>query len=205
VIGQRRRNLEAMFEIFDVGGDGHITEDDFAAHAASTCAALRLPAGSPHWSTIHTALDSWWNHLRQRSDHVPDRIPTTECVTIMATWLVDDDAFFGSTVGPIAETVFRVLDADGDDVIRADEYVAVYLASGLTEEIALDAFAQIDTDGDGMIDIGEFVTVVRDAFTSDDPDSPGAWFFGVRPSGTRHRQHSEDRSRNDQRSATTQV
>ena len=178
---QKQKNLGAMFEIFDVGGDGYITAADFAAHAASTCGALRLPHGSPHWTTIHNALDSWWEHLRRHSDRGDGRISTTECVAIMESRLVDDDSFFGSTVGPIAETVFHVLDADGDDVICADEYVAIYLASGLTKEIALDAFVRIDTDGDGRIDIGEFVAVVRDAFTSDDPDSPGAWFFGVRP------------------------
>jgi hypothetical protein len=185
VISQKQRNLEAMFEIFDVGGDGYLTGADFAAHAASTCGALQLPAGSPHWTTIHTALDSWWDHLRRHSDRAVDgvcgRIPATECVSIMEGRLVDDDAFFGSTVGPIAETVFHVLDTDGDDVISADEYVAIYVASGLTEQIALDAFARIDADGDGRIDINEFVAVVRDAFTTDDPDSPGAWFFGVRP------------------------
>ncbi|WP_051385360.1 EF-hand domain-containing protein [Actinokineospora inagensis] len=177
---QQHRNLAAMFEIFDVGGDGYLSADDFAAHAKTTCGALQLADGSPHWTTIHTALDSWWEHLL-RHTAAENRIPTTDCVTIMADKLVDDDAFFGATVGPIAETVFSVLDADGDHEISTDEYVAVYLASGLTREIAVDAFHQIDTDGDGRIDRGEFVAVVRDAFTADDPDSPGAWFFGVRP------------------------
>jgi Ca2+-binding EF-hand superfamily protein len=181
VTSQKQRNIEAMFEIFDVGGDGYLTAADFAAHAASTCGALRLPAGSPHWTTIHTALNTWWDHLRLYSDHAGERVPTTECVAIMDTRLVGDDAFFGATIGPIAETVFHVLDADGDDVISTDEYVAIYLASGLTAEIALGAFARIDADADGRISIGEFVAVVRDAFTSDAHDSPGAWFFGVRP------------------------
>ncbi|TCO59644.1 EF-hand domain-containing protein [Actinocrispum wychmicini] len=188
---QKQRNLAAMFEIFDVDADGHITAADFAAHADNTCGALRLPAGSPHWRTIHTALDAWWHHLRRHSADinssdinsadVTGRIPAADCVTIMETRLVDDDTFFDSTVGPIAETVFHVLDTDGDAVISTAEYVAIYLASGLSEQIALDAFARIDTDGDGRIDIGEFVAVVRDAFTSDDPDSPGAWFFGTPP------------------------
>lgn len=179
--GRKQHNLTAIFEIFDAGNDGCISAADFAAHAAMTCGALRLPAGSPHWTTIHTALDTWWDHLRRHSDRADGRIPNAECVDIMHTYLVDDDAFFGATVGPIAETVFHVLDDDGDDVISTGEYVAIYLASGLTEEVALGAFRQIDTDGDGRIDIGEFVAVVRDAFTSDDPNSPGAWFFGVRP------------------------
>ncbi|GAA3030390.1 EF-hand domain-containing protein [Actinokineospora globicatena] len=182
---QKQRNIEAMLEIFDVGGDGYLTAADFAAHAESTCGALRLPAGSPHWTTIHTALDAWWDHLVAHGGtqaHADgSAIPTDECATIMRDRLVDDDAFFAATVGPIADTVFRVLDADGDDAISTDEYVAVYLASGLTREIAVEAFTKIDVDGDGRIDRGEFVAVVRDAFTSADPDSPGAWFFGVRP------------------------
>ncbi|MBM7774176.1 Ca2+-binding EF-hand superfamily protein [Actinokineospora baliensis] len=178
---QKQRNLEAMFEIFDVGGDGSLSADDFAAHAESTCGALRLPAGSPHWTTIHAALDAWWAHLRRHDDDVT-AIRAEECVRIMRDELVDDEAFFAATVAPIADTVFRVLDADADDSISTEEYVAVYLASGLTRDIALDAFTKIDADGDGRIDRGEFVAVVRDAFTSDDPDSPGAWFFGVRPS-----------------------
>ncbi|GLZ42298.1 EF-hand domain-containing protein [Actinokineospora sp. NBRC 105648] len=178
---QQHRNLAAMFEIFDVTADGYLTVDDFAAHAKSTCGALRLADGSPHWTTIHTALDAWWEHLRAHWGD-DDRIPTPVCVTIMAEELVDDPVFFDATVGPIARTVFQVLDADGDESITAAEYTAVYLASGLTEEIALGAFAQIDADGDGRIDTGEFVAVVREAFTSTDPDAPGAWFFGVRPS-----------------------
>ncbi|GAA3011216.1 EF-hand domain-containing protein [Actinokineospora diospyrosa] len=183
---QKQRNLEAMFEIFDVGGDGYLSAADFAAHAESTCGALRLPAGSPHWTTIHAALDAWWEHLLRHSDGTTavatgPAIPTVDCVTVMENKLVDDEVFFAATVGPIADTVFRVLDADGDDSISTEEYVAVYLASGLSRDIAVDAFAKIDTNGDGRIDRGEFVAVVRDAFTSNDPDSPGAWFFGVRP------------------------
>jgi Ca2+-binding EF-hand superfamily protein len=178
--GQKQNNLVAMFEIFDVTADGYITAADFLAHAESTCGALRLAEGSPHWQTIHNALWSWWEHLLRHSTVSDGRIPTTECVAIMANKLVDDGVFFSATVGPIAETVFRVLDTDGDGTIGVPEFVAVYLASGLSEPIALEAFRRIDTNDDGRIDIDEFVAVVRDAFTSDDPDSPGAWFFGVR-------------------------
>ncbi|HET6503011.1 MAG TPA: EF-hand domain-containing protein [Amycolatopsis sp.] len=179
MLSQKRRNLEVMFGIFDVTQDGFITPDDFASHADSTCAALRLAEGSPHWHTIHRALESWWQHLRENARVTNGRIPTGECVAIMADRLVDDEPFFSSTIGPIAETIFRVLDSDGDDWISEGEFVQVYVASGLTEEVAVEAFGKIDANSDGRIGIAEFVQVVREAFTSADPDSPGAWFFGV--------------------------
>jgi hypothetical protein len=168
-----------MFDIFDVTQDGFITVTDFEQHADHTCAALQLAEGSPLWHTIHDALQSWWNHLQQAATTPNGQISTAECVSIMENGLVDDPLFLESTVVQIAGAIFKVLDTDGDDKIDESEYVKVYVASGLAAEIAIDAFRMIDANGDGMIELDEFVAVVREAFTTADPDSPGAWFFGA--------------------------
>lgn len=168
-----------MFDIFDVTQDGFITVEDFKLHADRTCSALQLEEGSPHWHTIHSALQSWWEHLQQDAATPNGQISTAECVAIMENGLVGNPQFLEAAIVPIAGAVFKVLDADDDDKIDESEYVKVYVASGLTAEIAINAFRKIDTNGDGMIELEEFVAVVREAFTTADPDSPGAWFFGV--------------------------
>jgi Ca2+-binding EF-hand superfamily protein len=179
MISQKHKNLEVMIDIFDATRDGFLTADDFRQHANQTCAALRLEEGTPLWHTIHNALKTWWEYLHRDAATPNGRIPNRECVTIMENGLVDNPLFLESTVLQIAGTVFRVLDADGDNKIGETEYCQLYVASGLTAEIAINAFRRIDSNGDGIIELDEFVAVVREAFTTADPDSPGAWFFGA--------------------------
>jgi Ca2+-binding EF-hand superfamily protein len=179
VTSQKHKNLEAIFNIFDVTRDGFVTAEDFRRHADRTCAALQLAEGTPDWHVIRKALRSWWDALQRRAVAPNGRISTPDCVAIMANGLVDDSQFFESAIAPIARTVFKVLDADGNNKINESEYINIYIASGLTAEIAINAFGRIDTNSDGMIELDEFVDVIREAFTTADPDSPGAWFFGV--------------------------
>jgi Ca2+-binding EF-hand superfamily protein len=180
---QKHKNLEVMFDIFDVTQDGFITVEDFELHADRTCSALRLEEGSPHWQTIHGALQSWWEYLQRDAVAPNGRISNAECVAIMENGLVNDPIFLESTVVKVAGAVFKVLDTDDDNKIGEGEYMNVYVASGLTAEIAINAFGKIDTNADGMIELDEFVAVVREAFTTADPESPGAWFFGVQSNG----------------------
>jgi Ca2+-binding EF-hand superfamily protein len=56
-----------------------------------------------------------------------------------------------------AET-FRLIDADGDGLITADEFVRLMQALGddVTPEAAEQAVALMDVDGDGRISLPEF-------------------------------------------------
>ena len=183
MISQKHKNLDAMIDIFDVTRDGFLTIDDFILHADRTCADLRLEKGTPLWHTIHNALQTWWNYLQRETATPNGRIPNADCVAIMENGLVSNPLFLESTVVQIARAVFCVLDVDNDNKIGETEYLQLYAASGLSVETAINAFRMIDSNGDGIIELDEFVAVVREAFTTTDPNSPGAWFFGAPANG----------------------
>ncbi|MFJ6728520.1 oxygenase MpaB family protein [Streptomyces sp. NPDC091281] len=115
----RPRGAEEFFrEVLDQTGDGFVEWPDLAAMARELCGRLDLDA--PQENRLYDAFADWWRELQAALDTDGDgRISAAEYAAAVP-------ALAGPALIRVAEVLFDVTDADGNGVIDADEYRALF-------------------------------------------------------------------------------
>jgi len=178
----RRQKMSHMFDVYDRDRDGYLEEDDYHRVIDNFAAVRSLKPAEPGYQAIHDAYMRVWHHLRGHADtNRDDRVNLEEMLAYNERLISSEEAFH-SDVLEIGGVLFNVLDLDRDGVVGEAEYRTFCLCLGIDESRSHEAFAKLDTNGDGRVNMEDTVRLVREFYLSDEPDSPGNWFFG--PLGT---------------------
>ncbi|MFE2721667.1 oxygenase MpaB family protein [Kitasatospora sp. NPDC059327] len=130
--GAVRRGAEEFFDaVLDQTGNGHLDWPDLAAMARELSG--RLDLDEPEETRLYNAFAAWWRELQSTLDTDGDgrvsRQEYAEAVPSLA----------GPALIRVAEVLFDVTDADGNQSIDADEYRALF-RTGFRREL-------LDADG----------------------------------------------------------
>ena len=121
----------------------------------------------------------WANLSQYASDPQRERVSLDDWLRFEDERVIHcDDAWYDAYVNTIVHGVFSLLDRDRDGWIGQAEYLDLMMSFWVQPHDALRAFARVDADGDGRLDRATFVRLVWDFHHSDDPNTPGNWFFG---------------------------
>ncbi|MEU5089987.1 oxygenase MpaB family protein [Streptomyces sp. NPDC021356] len=135
-----RRGAEEFFDaVLDQTGDGYLDWPDLAAMAREV--AGRLDLDEPQETRLYDAYAAWWRELQSALDTDGDgRVSKEEYAAAVPT-------LAGPALIRVAEVLFDVTDADGDQSIDADEYRALFRT----------AFRREVPDGEATYSRGAFV------------------------------------------------
>ncbi|GAA1354267.1 EF-hand domain-containing protein [Saccharothrix algeriensis] len=166
-----------VFDWFDQGKDGRLTQDDFQATARMFAQVAREDDHATV-TALHDAFDAWWGLVLEHGDTDGDGgVSREEFITVMQVNVTAPEHFDGAVMA-IADAVINALDTDDDGVLSLDEYVRLFEALGIPREFAREAFAKLDRDGDGTVSHTEFRQAISDFYLSADPDAPGNYLLG---------------------------
>ncbi|MFJ9950743.1 oxygenase MpaB family protein [Kitasatospora sp. NPDC091207] len=130
--GAGRRGAEEFFDaVLDQTGNGYLDWPDLAAMARELSG--RLDLDEPEETRLYTAFAAWWRELQSTLDTNGDgRISRQEYAEAVPS-------LAGPALIRVAEVLFDVTDADGNQTIDADEYRALF-RTGFRREL-------LDSDG----------------------------------------------------------
>lgn len=130
--GAVQRSAEEFFdEVLDQTGDGYVDWPDLAAMARELSG--RLDLDEPKETRLYDAFAAWWRELQSTLDANGDgRISRQEYAQAVPS-------LAGPALIRLAEVLFDATDADGNQVIDADEYRALF-RTGFRREL-------LDSDG----------------------------------------------------------
>lgn len=171
------------FDHLDADGDGYLTEQDHVLMGQRVAASLGHGSGSPAERQIVDAYVLIWRDLHL--PHIPDggtAISREQFVGSTRT-LAADPVAAQATVGALAEAFLAIADIDHDGQVSPAEFGAFQRGHfpGLTDNELDEAFARLDVDSDGHLSAEEFIRAVIEFWSSSDPDAPGNWWMGRRP------------------------
>lgn len=171
------QKFSLLFGWFDQDQDGQLTEQDLQATAA-VFAQVAPEQDLANRTAIHTAFGQWWQLLLKHADTDGDgQVSRAEFSAAMAD-SVTAPANFESAVMAIADAVIAAADTNVDGVLSRAEYVALYRALGVPEELSGPAFERVDRNGDGVISRDEYRAAIVEFYLSTDPNAPGNYLLG---------------------------
>ncbi|MFG2138616.1 EF-hand domain-containing protein [Streptomyces sp. NPDC048650] len=173
----KNQKFSILFDWFDQGGDGQLTQDDLQAMAELF---TKLAAKDDHANAtaMRNAFQEWWQLLREHGDADGDeRVSRQEFITVMEANVTSPEHFEGAVLA-IADALMQALDTDADGVLSREEYVRMYHALGIPPEHSGAAFVRLDRNGNGVISHDEFRAAISEFYLSADPDAPGNWLLG---------------------------
>jgi Ca2+-binding EF-hand superfamily protein len=178
----QRAKLERRFELLDMDGDGYITANDYDVAAANVCSAFDFAKDSPQYEKVHVIYLRLWVALSRRMDEQQTgRISREQFIASCARVIVEAEEGYDRIIGPIALTIFDLIDADESGTLDIEELSTWFNAYGVCADDAQRAFKAVDRNGDGLLDANEVQKAIREFYTSDDPQAPGNLIFGPLP------------------------
>ncbi|MEU3887989.1 oxygenase MpaB family protein [Streptomyces sp. NPDC029041] len=117
--GTTRRSAEQFFtEVLDQTGNGYLDWPDLAAMAREL--SSRLDLDEPEETRLYDAFAGWWRELQAALDTDGDgRVSAQEYAAAVPS-------LAGPALIRVAEVLFDATDKDGDQLIDADEYRALF-------------------------------------------------------------------------------
>lgn len=173
----KNQKFSILFDWFDQGRDGYLSQDDFQQLAALFTG---LPGGdtSENAQALRDGFEKFGALLFATGDSSGDsRLDREEFIDIMKSSVTAPENF-EDTVLTIVDAFMRIVDTSGDGSLYFDEYVRMYDALGVDPAHSSEAFTRLDRDGDGAISHQEFRTAIAEFYLSDDENAPGNWLLG---------------------------
>ncbi|WP_327169656.1 EF-hand domain-containing protein [Streptomyces subrutilus] len=172
----KSRKFSILFDWFDQGKDGQLTQDDLLAMAGLfAMVADNDPAST---AAMRDAFEQWWQLLLKHGDTDGDgQVSRAEFIAAMEANVTSPEHFSGAILA-IADATMQALDTDGDGVLSRDEYVGMAGRLGVSPVNSAAGFEKLDRDGDGVISHEEYRQAISEFYLSADLDAPGNWLLG---------------------------
>ena len=173
----KNQKFNILFDWFDQGHDGYLSQDDFQQMVALFTA---LPGGDApeNAQALRDAFDKWWGILLAEGDTTEDgRLEREEFIKVMKSSVTAPENFEDAVIR-IADAFMRIVDTTGDGSLSFDEYVRMYEGLGIDPAHSSEAFRQLDRDGDNALSYDEFRAAIVEFYLSDDENAPGNLLLG---------------------------
>jgi Ca2+-binding EF-hand superfamily protein len=173
----QRRKLIRMFTRLDGDHDGVLERGDYDRICGRLLRALEAQPGSQEAAEITASYATEWSELQAEADSSGGRVTLEGWLAYRDAQLGGPDAF-EVMIDPYVETVFALLDRDGDGRLSSDDvrrYFGLYaMPAGELEEI----LGKIDPDRRGWFSRGDIGQLAREFYFSSDESAPGSWLLG---------------------------
>ncbi|MGH3607698.1 MAG: EF-hand domain-containing protein, partial [Pseudonocardiaceae bacterium] len=126
----KNRKLNTLFDWFDQGRDGYLTQDDFQQLAALFTG---LPGGDApeNAQALRDGFEKFGSLLFVAGDTSgDDRLEREEFIDVMKSSVTAPENFEDAVL-TIADAFMRIVDTSGDGSLKFDEYVRMYDALGI--------------------------------------------------------------------------
>lgn len=179
----QKARYDRFFSAYEDTG-GNITRESILAHAERLAEVRREDASSPAVEALRNELLVSWNVMAEVGDMDGDGAISREEFYAAGERLSGFLAQFDGPAkdGPLGawiESLFGVIDADGDGRITKAEYADWLTALGLADDTDVDAaFAGFDKNQDGTLSREEFAECGHQFWTIFDANVPGARWIG---------------------------
>ncbi|HUQ55075.1 oxygenase MpaB family protein [Lentzea sp.] len=146
--------------VLDQNGDGRLRWPDLLAMAREISTHFDLDEKDE--DHVHEAFRSWWEQLCAATGTPPDGIVTADAYHVaLAEGRYPGAPSREHGYGAVAAAVRGLIDRDGNDEVRQDEYSRLLDHSPRRHEL-IAAMRELDHDGDGTIRAAELEQVLRE-------------------------------------------
>jgi Ca2+-binding EF-hand superfamily protein len=174
----QRRKISTLFKLHDLNEDGVLTPQDYEAYAEKMAGARGFARGTDRHDALRSSFMKMWDDLDTKADRNHDKKVTLDEWLAYYDVLLHKPGMYEQVGQPIADSVFQLLDANGDGVVTPDDYALLFSAGRVDPDHAAASFKRIDVDKDGRVTPAELSQRLGEFFMSNDPDAPGNWLFG---------------------------
>lgn len=174
----QRRKIARLFAMYDANKDGVIQKQDLHRVFLGLMNARGLTPDSPEFGSFETRWMSRWTKMREAADVNRDNLVTLNEYFDYFDRSLNAEGGYETQVRSIGDLAFMVSDRDGDGVITLDEFRGFYRAIGLDGSFADDLYRRLQLTPDSRMSKDANLELIRQFFTSEDPQAAGNWFMG---------------------------
>ena len=178
--GLQRAKFEKHFHIRDTDNDGYVTKEDYHQFSANIASILGWAEDHEKKTQIDQIHAGVWEFFWKPADQDQDgRISLEDHLGMMSMMIErSNDPVVLEQSRRHSEVLFNAFDFSGNGQISAKEYKNFFQAAGVNSDWSDEIFNKMDVNKNGTISLDEFVLLHQQFFSSNDPDSPGNWFYG---------------------------
>ncbi|NET64144.1 MAG: hypothetical protein F6K63_06905 [Moorea sp. SIO1G6] len=172
----QQKKLTTLFNNIDADSGGTLNQDDFHLILNKLASSRGLKPNSWQYAYLRSILVSMWNNLSLADQNSDAEITLEEWFKYYDN-LIHSDAY-EPLIQLQCDVFFALLDQDDNGEISQQEYVDLVSAYGVDPSWARENFGHLDLNSDGHISQEELFTLMDEFFRSDNPKSPGNYFWG---------------------------
>ncbi len=173
----RETKLKHLFQILDRNHDGILTRKDFEQVIHEITTIREWKWGTSEYEELHFFWIGFYDRLQVWADRNGDgKITEAEWLWYLEQML---DRFEASYIQrSFINISLKTMDFSQDNQVSLDEFQKFYQVYEIEAEEAHQAFFHLDLNKDGYLTKDELTTLLNEFFYSEDPQSPGNWFWG---------------------------
>ncbi|MDJ0509311.1 MAG: EF-hand domain-containing protein [Crocosphaera sp.] len=173
----RETKFKHLFEILDRNHDGILTRNDFEQVIDQITTIREWKMGTSEYEELNFFWMGFYDRLRVWADRNGDGKITE------AEWLWYLEQMLDRFEAPYIQRAFinislKTMDFSQDNRVSLDEFQKFHQIYKIDTEEAYEAFLELDLNKDGYLTKDELTTLMNEFFYSENPQSPGNWFWG---------------------------
>lgn len=174
----RKKKYTHVFNVFlDSDKSGSVEKSDFALTAKNIAKKRGYNPGEPVYESIKEMLGKIWEGMIKDADANGDGVVTLDEWIRLWDEYAKNPAAAKEWQKLYAKCLFKMADDAGDGKIDADEFATVCECFGLDANESKEAFKKL-SGGKAEIGWEDYEKLVREYFSTDDPNSPANFIFG---------------------------
>ena len=166
------RKMKTLFRTLDTDGDGFITLEDNQASPKRMTEYFNLSKEKAEAVLEYTRRVGWVEFVNAGIEPPEGhRVSEQTFVENIARAVNSQE----DVAKPLAECHIILLDLKEQGILSREEYLKVFGAQGVAEELSVKRFEELDSDKDGRITVDDYTQDIRFFFTDlgDGGDGPG--------------------------------